>query len=71
MKLKKLKPRLPVGVVQKLSDNTGGGTHKKQKGKGSYRRKQKHGSRNSEEETSSSSLYQVRETIRELVENVL
>ncbi len=40
-----IKPRLPVGVVQKLSGNSGGGTHHKKKGKGSYVRKDKHASR--------------------------
>lgn len=41
-KSKRFKPRLPAGVVQKLSDNTGGGEHRKKKGKGSYRRREKH-----------------------------
>lgn len=27
-KSQKLKPRLPVGVVKKLQDNTGGGSHR-------------------------------------------
>ncbi len=39
---RRFKPRLPIGVVQKLAENTGGGAHKKEKGKGSYVRKEKH-----------------------------
>lgn len=49
MKPKQPKPRLPPGVVKKLSDNTGGGTHKKCKGSGSYKRHAKHLERNKEE----------------------
>ena len=39
----KIRHRLPVGVVQKLSENSGGGKHQKKKGRGSYTRKEKHG----------------------------
>ena len=39
---RQFKPRLPEWVVQKLASNNGGGTHKKEKGKGSYVRKEKH-----------------------------
>jgi len=45
-KKKQFKPRLPVGVVQKLSGNTGGGAHKKKKGKGAFIRNEKHRGRN-------------------------
>lgn len=43
------KPRLPQGVVEKLSDNTGGGRHTKKKGKGSYQRREKHSKRDTRE----------------------
>jgi len=35
------KPRLPVGVVQKLTKNTGGGKHKAAKGQYSRKRDKK------------------------------
>jgi hypothetical protein len=39
----KTKPRLPVGVVEKLQKNTGGGAHRNQKT--DYKRHQKHRNR--------------------------
>lgn len=46
-KQKQSKTRLPVGVVEKLQKNTGGGTHKNKNGE--YRRHNKHRNRDSGE----------------------
>jgi len=51
-----MKARLPVGVIQKLRQNTGGGAHHKKKGNGSYQRKPKHKLRDSREDSSITSL---------------
>lgn len=53
----KTRPRLPVGVVEKLQKNPGGGAHRNQKT--DYRRQPKHRNRDAMANETFRHLYQV------------